>query len=115
MSIGTAIRIEDLSFMQSFFPGDSMYIFYKGDQICDADGNRLMIDVNASAYLMTVIARWWFENKEDAIAYIEANYDTHWFEAEQGEKVDPKATMEEIQEILKDVPVNPPPKEPPSE
>lgn len=84
MSMGTAVRIEDISTMMSFFPGDSMYVFVNGEQLSTESTGPLMLDVNTCAYLMTLFARQWFANVDDAKAYLDANFDQHWYEKEQG-------------------------------
>ena len=101
MSIGRTITdVDAVSTMQSFFPGNSLYVFVEGEQLKDADGSPVMLRLDVAAHLMGNLARLCFADIESATKFLEPYMD---FQKEQDKA---------IQDILDSVPVNPPPTSP---
>lgn len=84
MSMGTGtIQPDELKMMQSFFPGDSLYLFVQGEQLKGSDNTPKMLHIQAAGYLFTMLSRFCFTSKEDAIRYLEDTYESHPADPEQ--------------------------------
>jgi hypothetical protein len=70
MAIGRTAKIDEISLMTSFFPGDSLYMFVGDCQIKDETG-PVMLHIDAAGYLFTLLSRFCFSDLETAKAYLD--------------------------------------------
>lgn len=103
MSIGRTITDKGtVQTMQSFCPGDSLYVFVEGKQLTGEGGPRdlVMLQLEVARHLMGQIAMLCFASPQEAAGYMEP-----YFEFQKEKEAG-------IQAILDTVPVNLPPEAP---